>query len=261
VGGCDSAETCSGTAGICPSDNTSCLTGNYCDGSTCQPKQAQGQSCSSSAQCLSGQCWDGVCCGTSCSGVCKSCKTTGKVGTCVLYATDTDPDNECGVYTCFFSPTWKTTFCGKVCVKSSSCKSTHYCDSPYCAPRLATGSKCKENRDCATDKCWRSAGATADGVCCDKTDCSGCCSDCSTGTCTHKPNYTNPNVFSFCGRYTCDGKGKQYTTCVADAFNCSWHCNQYSWCWAGKCEADLGGGAACLGSCQCKSNFCFFFTC
>src|SRR5690606_29232871 len=82
TGGCDPAEFCSGNGVSCPSDTASCPMGQYCAGANCQPKQANGSSCSSDAQCNSGFCVDGVCCNTACNGACDACNLTGNVGTC-----------------------------------------------------------------------------------------------------------------------------------------------------------------------------------
>ena len=45
--------------------------------------QANGVACTADAQCDSMHCTDGVCCDTGCTETCKTCKLTGKVGTCV----------------------------------------------------------------------------------------------------------------------------------------------------------------------------------
>ena len=262
VGGCDSAESCSGTAGTCPADNTSCQSGFYCSGATCISKRSNGQACSSHAQCHSGNCYDGYCCNKRCGGVCRNCGLAGQQGTCVTYAHDTDPENECGAYQCYHTPS--APICPTNCDRDSECKSTHFCyrigiTSGKCVPKLQDGDTCHDDNRCASGHCWRWPGVNNAGRCC-STACDGCCGDCSTGTCQNKPIYSQPNI-STCGRYTCDGQGGRFTSCVKDAFNCSAHCGSAYWCWAGKCEKDLPGGAACLGSCQCKSDFCWFWSC
>jgi len=54
-----------------------------------------GGACSADVECLSGFCRDGFCCGNSCDGVCRSCGITGLEGSCILYSSGSDPDNEC----------------------------------------------------------------------------------------------------------------------------------------------------------------------
>ena len=59
----------------CTAD-THCIVGDYCNGSSCVPKVANGLSCSANHQCTSGHCTDGVCCNTACNGQCQACDVT-----------------------------------------------------------------------------------------------------------------------------------------------------------------------------------------
>lgn len=80
----------------CTSD-TQCTTGNYCNASNqCVPKMTNGNICSTGNQCATGYCVDGRCCNNACSGTCRACNISGSLGTCTNYATNTDPESECG---------------------------------------------------------------------------------------------------------------------------------------------------------------------
>src|SRR6185312_5739999 len=64
--------------------------------------KANGAPCTGANQCASGFCTEGVCCDTGCSdgagqsGLCRSCKVSGKVGTCsAVAAGGADPKNRC----------------------------------------------------------------------------------------------------------------------------------------------------------------------
>jgi hypothetical protein len=252
VGTCDAPEICSGSSPTCPADNTGCLSTYYCNGSQCVAKQALGTSCSSDAVCLSGGCVDGVCCDSkTCTGPCKSCTESGKVGTCVTHAYGTDPEKGCGAYNCSAGGTCMP-YCSLTCTKS--CKASHYCKSTACVPQKKNGASCTKDCQCASGSCHS-------GICCD-TACDSCCQECSTGTCKNLALDAVPLNSGCCGaKYTCNGKGGCRTSCVDQGLNCSSHCKAAYWCWAGSCVPDLTAGKPCVGGCQCDLNICAFFLC
>ena len=90
TGSCPAVQTqacapfvCGATACLasCTSD-VQCAAGDYCTAGTCQPKKANGETCTFTSQCLTGNCVDGVCCDSACGGQCQACNLTGSVGTC-----------------------------------------------------------------------------------------------------------------------------------------------------------------------------------
>ena len=71
------------------------------------PRLTLGVDCRAAADCESGACVDGVCCDRACAGICESCATAGKIGTCSPVIDEADPDS-CGA-------------AGQVCVDRGRC--------------------------------------------------------------------------------------------------------------------------------------------
>jgi hypothetical protein len=94
---CDDAGTACQTSCV---DTADCDADNFCNGTTCVPRIANGNSCTANEQCMSGACPgdDGICCDVACDGLCESCLgalTGGTNGTCSFITAGTDPSNEC----------------------------------------------------------------------------------------------------------------------------------------------------------------------
>ncbi|MBK7584653.1 MAG: hypothetical protein IPI67_31265 [Myxococcales bacterium] len=77
-----------------------CAATAYCSGSTCKPKQANGQVCGGANQCTSGNCVDGVCCNSPCGGACDSCAVSGNVGSCSVVPAGQPGSPSCAPYYC-----------------------------------------------------------------------------------------------------------------------------------------------------------------
>ena len=143
------ASTCNGT-GTCVSGGTTdctpyvcgatacktsctadsdCASGNYCNGTMCDAKKANGQMCTASNQCTSSFCIDGVCCATACLGQCQGCATAGSVGTCTSLPIYTDDTNST-----------------MTCAGTQTCSGTGTC-------KLKNGQNCNNNTDCASNNC------------------------------------------------------------------------------------------------------------
>ncbi len=115
-------------------------------------KQALGAACTGACQCSSGYCVDGVCCNSACTGACKGCKPPAltTAGTCGNYPLGTDPDGNCGLYTCTGNGTcWAG--CDDVC--SVKCKSNAYCLFGKCASDLSAFSPCLAGCVCVSNTC------------------------------------------------------------------------------------------------------------
>jgi MYXO-CTERM domain-containing protein len=170
-------------------DDDSCVTGYYClvwnnPYYTCQPKKANGQTCSySDSECSSGHCVDGVCCDAACNGTCESCinsqtgQTTGAckpiipaagftgdcfnadvstcgttglcngAGACQLFAAST----QCQDLASCASPTSRNI--PDTCDGSGSCvdKGTQACATGYSCQNGACNTQCTSDAQCASD--------------------------------------------------------------------------------------------------------------
>ncbi|MCB9788163.1 MAG: lamin tail domain-containing protein [Deltaproteobacteria bacterium] len=96
---CNGTGACNVTCSV----DSDCKAGNFCNGTTCEPKRGLGGECSGNNQCDEGVCnlADGVCCDGPCSRTCESCKLAGFEGTCKIIEAGQDPDEECaGSGTC-----------------------------------------------------------------------------------------------------------------------------------------------------------------
>lgn len=95
------------TAGACKTSCTAatsatdCVPPNTCVNGSCGLK-ADGQPCTAAGECTHGFCTEGVCCNSACSdasgttGLCRSCKVAGAVGTCTAVASGAaDPKSRC----------------------------------------------------------------------------------------------------------------------------------------------------------------------
>lgn len=224
-----------GSAGTClpvegADDPDGCTAITTCDGAgAC--KKAAGQGCAAAADCASGFCADGFCCAAAC-GACRRCNVT--PGTCTPIAAGTDPDGDCGAYTCDGAGSCFAG-CGGAC--SASCKPSFACVGGACLTAKPAGAICAGGCDCASGSC-------AEGLCC-KTDCAGPCRSCAmptAGTCTIAPAGTDPR--SDCaGGLTCDGAGACRTSCAGDG-----QCKPGLYCTApsgGACMPVGAKGAAC----------------
>jgi hypothetical protein len=83
--------------------HTDCLTGFFCDGSTCRTKRDQAARCDMDEQCGTGHCANNVCCNTACADKCYACNLPGSVGSCTAALDGTDPKQDCpvqGILTC-----------------------------------------------------------------------------------------------------------------------------------------------------------------
>ena len=100
-------------------------------------KSDLGESCNGSGDCSSGFCADDVCCNSTCDGECTSCNAIGSEGSCTGYPLNSDPENECGAYTCGASG------CNTACSSNAECSEGKFCNGTACdfVTELSTGGK------------------------------------------------------------------------------------------------------------------------
>jgi hypothetical protein len=88
--GTDCRTSCSG--------DLHCVSGYFCQGTTCTLKGDVGDPCGGDNWCANDRCVDGYCCDSDCTGVCESCSgadTIGSDGVCSYITPAEDPDDEC----------------------------------------------------------------------------------------------------------------------------------------------------------------------
>jgi hypothetical protein len=227
-----------------------CTATSYCTGGAgglCKPKGANGVTCGAGNQCTSGNCIDGVCCDGACNGRCEACNLAASPGQCKPSAANTDPDNDCGAYTCDGAGVCRTS-CGSQPACTMVCKGSFFCQGGVCAPDKASGT-CGSACECTSGNC-------ADGFCCN-TACVGPCQACNItgqeGSCRPQPAGNDPE--NGCGAYNCDGAGACNASC-APTLSCPSTCKAGAYCTAAGCGPDQTNGASCTAGCQCTSGVC-----
>jgi hypothetical protein len=221
------------TFGACMSScgrDSDCVAPNTCVSSSCGLK-SNGSPCTQADQCSSGFCTEGVCCDSACSdatagGLCKSCKVTGRVGTCSLVppgqpeprqrclasdpaAGDCSNDGTCnGNGAC---RPWSTvtgcrqaTCTGTTFTPAANCDGVGHCpsvSSSDCAPYVCSSTSpsclttCVSDADCITgETCLKTnnhcGSKLANGESCKAN------SDCTSGVCSSE---------GVCCNVACDG--------------------------------------------------------
>jgi hypothetical protein len=259
---CDGVGVCSlNTAGIdcapqkcvngaCAACVTSadCLDPNatYCDSAgVCQPRKAQGASCTTSAQCLSTFCVDGVCCAEVCDKGCEWCGDTNAPGVCEPAPKGSPKSGRpacsgtgsCGAQCdgtkrdgCVYPGS--ATTCGAAKCQGDWVISAGTCDS-------SGGCAAGTLQDCGNYSCDSAAGACKT-ACTTKLDCrlgAVCDTSAGTGTC----NATGA---------ACQGA---YNVKASDGTVSS--CNGYR-CVSGACQQQCGTTADCATGYSCTGSSC-----
>ncbi len=271
AGGCDIAETCSGTESTCPGD-------------AYQPSNTVCQS----ASCSNGVAKAQIACGVGNNGLCP-----------------TVADVDCEPYTCDSAQPQ----CRTDCVNSSHCQADYYCDAGTCKPRINPGQSCTDAAQCSASNQYCVDGVCCDTPCAGQ--CESCNQQGSAGTCMAQPAGSAPagSREACAGDGTaCDGtcNGTQRDTCVfpgaatecqaaacdpltnlaTEAANCDGagacavpapvdcapyacgatqcrgdctadsDCDDSGYCRAGVCAPKQTDGEACSRAAQCASGFC-----
>jgi hypothetical protein len=220
----------------CPNscqDDSWCLAPNTCVNGSCGRKP-NGATCSSGSQCSSGNCTEGVCCDTPCSdaasgSLCKSCKVSGKVGTCSpVPAGKADPKQRCAA-----------SDAGK-----GDCSNDGTCDGKGACEPWSTNTGCRQ-ASCSGGNFTPAAQCDGAGHCpaattqaCDPYVCSATSPSCLT-TCTSnadcKSGLTCLTTNNTCGDKQANGKS----------------CKANSDCTSGFCSPEgVCCNSACSGACQ-----------
>jgi hypothetical protein len=148
---CNGSGSCyTSCSGGCASSQ--CRSDSACIGTTCQAKKAQGATCSvGGCECTTGNCVDGRCCNTSCTGACKTCANTS--GTCSNVANFTDPDNNCGRYTCNNAGACYTSCVNIATGCDSRCDSSSWCNFGVCQGKMSRANACIYPCSCSSGSC------------------------------------------------------------------------------------------------------------
>ncbi len=197
---------CKGTCAT----NADCAPGDFCKGTACVAKLAQGAACSAAAECVSNHCADGVCCDSDCNGTCQACtkalKGAGADGTCGNAGAGADPHGDCpdaGQASCGYDGACNGaglcryyaagTSCGATqctgnLVKGQICNGLGACgldpNGVDCAPYACAGGTCKSG--CAGDGDCVTGNWCSQGACVPKLGGGAVCSagtQCATGHC------------------------------------------------------------------------------
>lgn len=107
-----------------------------------------GEGCTAGPECASGHCADGVCCNEACEGRCRACDRNR--GTCTPHPAGSDPEQECGLYTCD-GQAYCHASCAGTC--SNQCSAQAYCSGQRCVADLESGSGCGSNCQCGSGVC------------------------------------------------------------------------------------------------------------
>ena len=135
-------QTCqNGSCGSACTSDAQCLTGFFCEATSCRPKRALAAACDKASDCMSNNCAQGVCCNSACTQNCHACNLAGSVGTCTAAAAGTDPLSQCA--------TTAATTCGTdgQCDGAGACRL--YASGTACGP----GGSCTANVETGARTC------------------------------------------------------------------------------------------------------------
>ena len=288
--------TCSGTACLtsCTQDKD-CVPPTTCSNNTCGLKPI-GVACTTGNQCVSGHCTEGVCCDTACSddstsGLCMTCKLTGKVGTCLPVALGgSDPKGRCtasdlskqncsnagtcnGSGACSFRTTKEG--CRTATCTTSGATPTTFCDGKGNCPAAPAPTSCKSYAcDSTNTTCLNTCSKNADCVgttcnlvtnnCGDKLSVGKKCdigTDCDSGNCVDSVCCNSPctGACQACGTGQClsIAKGSPPRSTVAGCTASTTQCGNTGNCdGAGNCEehTTCNDGNACTQTDACNQS-------
>lgn len=229
---CDGNTPCKTPGTTCNLPTKTCVTtdgGTGTDGLvdgfvTDQPDAPlpNGSPCSADAHCENKHCVENVCCDSACDGICRTCKASSSIGTCVNAALGSDPRGSCA---------GKDPACNGSCDGSGGCDFTPIvdkaCGASLCKDNNLTVGKCDSTGDCKQETQTCSGYICADGTGC-KTSCTVGGSDCVA-----------PAV--------CDPASKKCIATLADGQPCG---NNNDLCGSKQCVDGFCCGTASCPECQ-----------
>jgi len=236
---------CDGMFQTCPTSCTSdanCASGNYCNGTQCLAKKANGTTCGGANECASGFCVDGYCCNGTCGSSCDACNVTGNLGSCTLLPSGSSGAPTCSPYLCSGS----SASCPGTCFTSADCATGFYCNGTQCVAKKANGATCAGAVECSSNFC-------VDGYCCNSA-CTSSCDACNVtgnlGTCTTAPAGSTGNPS--CSPYVCNGTAITCpSSCTTNA-----NCSSGNTCVNNVCTGLKVNGSPCANGGECQSGFC-----
>jgi hypothetical protein len=251
--GCNPGNTA--CKAFCAADSD-CVSGYYCQGSSCALDQALATGCTRDTQCASGHCTNGVCCGVAACAAPQTCNANG-LGSCSLPTAQTCTSNaQCGSGFCVDG----------YCCNSACNAQCQACDiTPGTCTNVTSGqphggrAKCTgyPSTSCAAQcngstTCGAPPGAT---TVCQVSTCAGATSVTPTEYCDGAGSCV-AQAAAPCGGYLCSASagsaGSCYTSCTSSA-QCAagYYCNA-----SGQCVTTGALGTTCTGNAQCASGNC-----
>ncbi len=239
---------CGGAASACPSgctDDTNCVTGDFCNGGLCAPKLGLGALCGRAGQCGSGNCADGYCCDQACAGACDACNVT--PGLCTTLSAGQPGAPACAPFACDGA----SAACPTTCTLSTQCAAGAFCAGGLCMTKQANGATCSDSSQCTSSIC-------AGGTCC-QSACSNACETCSNpgslGACT--PQLAGAVGLPACAPYACNGINRNCpNSCLTDG-----DCASANFCIFGSCTGKLPNSRPCGTATDCQSGNCIDGVC
>ena len=262
VSACDGAGNCGDTPKGCDkylcgptacftscTDDSQCVSADFCSSGACIPKVGSGKACAGASDCGSGLfCTDGVCCGVTTCGTGKSCATV--PGTCTTNNGGAcGVDGDCGSGHCIDGVCCDTT-CNGQCQACDVTGKVGTC-SPTTGIPHGTRAKCSS---AGTDP---TCGAACDGS--DTTKCNfpSASTACGAATCKdgHETHVSSCDGGGNCGDtpkactpYAC-GTTACNVTCTVDT-----QCASSDFCESGLCIPKKGLGTVCSGPTACGAG-------
>ncbi|MFO0569350.1 MAG: hypothetical protein U0263_27070 [Polyangiaceae bacterium] len=193
----------------------------------------KGVACTLDSECETGFCADGVCCDSDCSGECRSCNQTAKVGSCLPHPVDTNPEDGC------LAGAPSAGACTGTCDGQGECKfpgTEKSCGSSSCSAGSQTSKSCDGKGACTEEV------VACGSYSCGPTECKVTCS--TPADCVSE---------AFCSGGACHPKQELGGKCTAGTECKSGNCVDGSCCSTASCGPNF---SCSTGTCQCNGQTC-----